>query len=101
MEQVSSSSSSQNKITVLLKPTSNAPIIKKTKWNVNASYTVFQTASFIRKFLDVDPSVSIFIYINASFAPALDQTIQNLYDCYGSDTTKQLVLYYSTTPAWG
>lgn len=88
-----------NKIEVLFKNTGNAPIMKRSKWNVRVSSTVFDTVNFIRKYLKIDPSQSIFIYVNQSFAPPLDQTIQNLFDCYESD--KKLVLYYSITQAWG
>lgn len=40
-----------------------------------------------------------FVYVNQTFAPAPDQTIKNLYDCYG--TNGKLILYYSKSPAWG
>lgn len=89
----------QNKIEVLFRNTGNAPIMKKSKWAVNSSFTVADSVAFIRKYLKLDQSLSIFIYVNQSFAPALDQTIQNLFDCYESD--KKLVLYYATVQAWG
>lgn len=87
------------KIEVLFRNTGNAPIMKKSKWNVQASWTVSEVTSFVRKYLNLDPNLSIFIYVNQSFAPSLDQTIQNLFDCYESD--RKLVLYYATTQAWG
>lgn len=40
-----------------------------------------------------------FVYVNQTFAPAPDQTIKNLYDCYG--TNGKLILHYSKSPAWG
>lgn len=92
-------SSSQEKIEVIFRNAGNAPIMKKTKWAVNASFTVSDTIKFIRKYLKLDNNLSIFLYVNQSFAPSLDQTIQNLFDCYESD--KKLVLYYATTQAWG
>lgn len=91
--------SNDNKIEILLKNTGNAPIMKKTKWAVRASSTVSEIARFITNYLKLDPSQSLFIYVNQSFAPSLDQTIQNLFDCYECD--KKLVLYYATTQAWG
>lgn len=96
-----SDSEAPNKIEVLFRNTGNAPIIKKSKWAVSPSTTVADTVAFIRKYLKsaLDPDTSIFIYVNQSFAPSLDQTIQNLFDCYESD--KKLVLYYATVQAWG
>lgn len=91
--------SEDNKIDVLFKNTGNAPIMKKTKWRVNANFTISGSIAFLRKYLNVDNSLTIFIYVNQCFAPPLDQTVQNLYDCYASDKT--LVLYYAVSQAWG
>lgn len=89
----------EQKIEILLKNTGDAPIMKKTKWKVSATSTVSEIAKFIIKYLKLDSSQSLFIYVNQSFAPALDQTVQNLFECYECD--KKLVLYYATTQAWG
>lgn len=40
-----------------------------------------------------------FFYVNQSFAPSLDQSVQNLFDCFGSDG--KLILAYCRTQAWG
>lgn len=88
-----------SKIEVLFKSTGNTPIMKKAKWAVKANFTVSEIISFIRSYLKINESQSIFIYVNQSFAPGLDQTVQNLYDCYESD--KKLVLYYASSQAWG
>lgn len=89
----------EKKIEILFKNTGSAPIIKKTKWSVRASSTVAEISRNLTRILGLDQSLSLFIYVNQSFAPALDQTIQNLFDCYECD--KKLVLYYATTQAWG
>lgn len=89
----------EKKVEILLKNVGSAPIIKKSKWAVRASSTVSEISKFIVKYLKLDNSQSLFIYINQSFAPALDQTIENLFECYESD--KKLVLYYATSQAWG
>lgn len=91
--------SDKNKIEVIFKHVGNAPILKKSKWAVSPTTTVSGCVGFIRKYMNLDPNLSIFIYVNQSFAPAVDQTIQNLLDCY--ETDKKLILYYATTPAWG
>lgn len=89
----------RNKIEVIFRNTGGAPIMSQTKWAVNPTSTVSDVIALIRKYLNLDPQTSLFIYVNQSFAPALDQTFQNLLDCYESD--KKLVLYYATTQAWG
>lgn len=91
--------SDDGKIQVFFRHTSNAPIMKKSKWKVQPTSTVSDCIGFIRRYLDLDAKLSIFLYVNQSFAPSLDQTIQNLFDCY--ETDKKLVLYYATTQAWG
>lgn len=100
-QQAKAPSSDETKIEIFLKNTGNAPVIKnnKTKWLVKASTKVAEVAKLLIKLLNLDSSQSIFIYVNQSFAPALDQTVQNLFDCYECD--KKLVLYYATTQAWG
>jgi len=91
--------SGEKKIEILLKNVGSAPILKKSKWAVKASSPVSEISKFIIKYLGLDKSQSLFIYVNQSFAPALDQTIENLFDCFESD--KKLVLYYATSQAWG
>ena len=39
------------------------------------------------------------MYVNQAFAPSPDQTLNNLYECFGSDGN--LVLHYSKNQAWG
>lgn len=88
-----------NKVTILFKNVGGAPVLKIKTFKVEASRNVSYIVEFIRKVTKLDAAQSIFIYINQSFAPSLDQTIKNLYDCYACD--KKLVLHYAITPAWG
>ncbi|XP_071547786.1 autophagy protein 12-like [Panulirus ornatus] len=87
------------KIDVLLKATGDAPIMKKKKWAVEGEKPVGWVAEFIRKYLKLESSDTLFVYVNQSFAPAPDQIIRNLYECFGSDG--KLVLHYCKTQAWG
>ncbi|XP_073974198.1 autophagy-related 12 isoform X2 [Rhodnius prolixus] len=89
----------KEKITVLLKATANAPIIKKRKWMVEPDRKIGAIAAFVRKYLQLEPSESLFLYVNQTFAPSPDQIVKNLYDCFGTDGT--LILHYCKTPAWG
>lgn len=87
------------KIDVLLRATGDAPIMKKKRWAVEGEKPVGWVSDFIRKYLKLDTSDSLFLYVNQSFAPAPDQLIRNLYECFGSDG--KLILHYCKTQAWG
>ncbi|XP_029845789.1 ubiquitin-like protein ATG12 [Ixodes scapularis] len=89
----------RKKIDVLLKATGDAPIMQKRKWAVSASMKVMDIADFIRKYLKLEQSESLFLYINQAFAPSLDQEVSNLYECFGANG--KLTLHYAKTHAWG
>jgi len=88
-----------SKITVVLCPVGGAPIMRQRKWEVDCNQTMGFISSFIRKKLTLQKSDSLFFYVNQSFAPSLDQSVQNLFDCFGSDG--KLILSYCKTQAWG
>lgn len=89
-----------SKIEVIFKAVGDAPILKQSKWNVPLSKTVGWVNGNIRKYLKLETSETLFLYVRQSFAPSLDQTIENLYNCFGSGDGK-LILHYSRTQAWG
>ncbi|CAH1104782.1 unnamed protein product [Psylliodes chrysocephalus] len=89
----------KQKIDILLKPTGNAPIMKKKKWTVDSDKKIGWIIEFIRKYLKLETNEKLFLYINQTFAPAPDQIVKNLYDCYS--TEGKLVLHYCKTQAWG
>lgn len=111
-------------VEILLKPTGSAPIINKNKWSLNAEKRVSYILYWLHSYFKLDAEEKIvsrfrmhvrfcvlifsifvfalpnqFVYVNQTFAPAPDQTIKNLYDCYG--TNGKLILHYSKSPAWG
>jgi len=88
-----------NKVEVLLKPVGDAPMLNKKKWSVDRDKTVAWIVQFIRNYIKLDVADSLFLYVNQCFAPSLDQTIGNLFDCFASDG--KLVLHYAKTKAWG
>ncbi|KAL0278888.1 UNVERIFIED_CONTAM: hypothetical protein PYX00_000570 [Menopon gallinae] len=88
-----------HKVDILLKATGNAPIMKKKRWAVDQERNVGWVIEFIKKYLRVDPSENLFLYVNQSFAPSPDQIIKNLYDCFGADG--KLILHYCKSQAWG
>ncbi|KAL2083964.1 hypothetical protein ACEWY4_019482 [Coilia grayii] len=89
----------KKKIDVLLKAVGDAPIMKTKKWAVERGRTVQSLAQFISRFLKLEPSEQLFIYVNQSFAPSPDQEVGVLFECFSSDG--KLVLHYCKSQAWG
>jgi len=87
------------KISLFLKATSDVPIIKRKKWQVDENHTIKWVIAFIKKYLKLEERDTIFLYVAQAFAPSPDQQLKNLYECFGADG--KLVLHYSKTPAWG
>ncbi|XP_066568538.1 ubiquitin-like protein ATG12 [Amia ocellicauda] len=89
----------KKKIDVLLKAVGDTPIMKTKKWSVERGRTVQSLAQFVARFLKLDASEQLFIYVNQSFAPSPDQDVGVLFECFGSDG--KLVLHYCKSQAWG
>ncbi|EST09624.1 Ubiquitin-like protein Atg12 [Kalmanozyma brasiliensis GHG001] len=88
-----------SKVVVRFKAIGNAPIMKNNHFRITA-FNRFQAVTvFLRKELNFKPTDSLFLYINASFSPAPDDTVGNLFRCFG--TEGHLIVNYSTTAAWG
>ncbi|RUS79312.1 hypothetical protein EGW08_012930 [Elysia chlorotica] len=88
-----------SKVDILLKHAGDAPIMSKRKWTVDRSKKISWVAEFIKKYIKSEPSESLFLYVNQSFAPAPDTDLGSIFDCFGSDG--KLVLHYCRTQAWG
>ncbi|XP_023338354.1 autophagy protein 12-like [Eurytemora carolleeae] len=88
-----------SKVEIRLQATGDAPIMKKRNYMVEESKKISEIISFVRKYLKLETSENLFLYVNQAFAPSPDQTILNLNECFGSDG--KLVLYYSRNQAWG
>ncbi|XP_050296177.1 autophagy protein 12-like isoform X2 [Anthonomus grandis grandis] len=86
-------------VDILLKPTGNAPIMKKKKWTVDSDKPIGWIIEFMKKYLKLDSNEKLFLYVNQTFAPSPDQMVRNLFDCYS--TEGKLVLHYCKTQAWG
>ncbi|XP_060937513.1 ubiquitin-like protein ATG12 [Limanda limanda] len=95
----SATSEDKKKIDVLLKAVGDTPIMKTKKWAVERGRTVQSLSQFISRFLKLDATEQLFIYVNQSFAPSPDQDVGILFDCFGSDG--KLVLHYCKSQAWG
>lgn len=96
--------------------------MKKKKWAVSQDHPIGRISEFIKKYIKLNPDERLvsrgfnfgifielvlnfsnlvlqFLYINQTFAPAPDQTVKNLYDCYGTDG--KLIIHYCKSQAWG
>ncbi|GAA5847950.1 hypothetical protein JCM5353_007266 [Sporobolomyces roseus] len=88
-----------DKVMIRFKATGNAPILKQTVFKVSASSQFQVVIGFLRRQLGFKPSDPLFLYINASFAPAPDDLVSNLFASFGTET--HLIVNYSSTQAWG
>ncbi|KAK0523685.1 Ubiquitin-like protein [Tilletia horrida] len=87
------------KVVVRFKAIGNAPIMKTNHFRITAFNRFSVVIQFLRKELGWKQSDALFLYINASFSPAPDDTVGNLYRCFG--TEGHLIVNYSSTAAWG
>ena len=103
------------KIKVHLVAVGSAPILKKSKFLMNADDRFAVAIAFLRKVLKLSTassstsssvsntlgtkSSSLFPYVNAAFVPSPDERIGDLFDCFGS--RGELVVHYSLQEAWG
>ncbi|XP_029049845.1 autophagy protein 12-like [Osmia bicornis bicornis] len=92
-------SKDKTKIDILLKATANAPIMKQKRWTVSQDQCIGKISDFVRRYLKLDSNEKLFLYVNQTFAPAPDQVVKNLYNCYGADG--KLILHYCKSQAWG
>ncbi|CAG0903773.1 unnamed protein product [Cyprideis torosa] len=95
----SSATTADNKIEVILKATGDVPILKRTKFKVEPDRPIYRVVEWIKGYLHLDKTQPLFVFVNQSFAPAQDQTVKNLFDCFGNG--RNLTLYYSRVHAWG
>ncbi|KAK4685407.1 ubiquitin-like protein ATG12, partial [Tremellales sp. Uapishka_1] len=87
------------KVIVRFKSVGSAPIMKTNFFKITASNKFQAVIAFLRTQLGLKPTDPLFTYINSAFAPAPDDTVANLYKCFG--TEGHLIVNYSNTQAWG
>ncbi|KAH8887535.1 ubiquitin-like autophagy protein Apg12 [Thozetella sp. PMI_491] len=91
------------KVPVRFKPVGNAPTFQirgGMQANVSSTQKFEVVARFLRKQLKVSEQDHVFLYINNTFAPSLDEVVGNLWMCF-KDSSNQLNVSYSLTPAFG
>ncbi|KAI0116012.1 ubiquitin-like autophagy protein Apg12 [Hypoxylon sp. NC0597] len=90
----------QEKIRVRFKAVGSAPQLKREVRQISATQKFEAVVSHLRKALQLKPTDGLFLYVNSSFAPALDEIVGNLHRCF-KDSNDQLIVVYSMTPAFG
>jgi ubiquitin-like protein ATG12 len=99
------SKTKSEKIKVHLVAVGSAPILKKSKFLMNADDRFAVAIAFLRKVLKLSSGTgsvaasSLFLYVNAAFVPSPEDRVGDLYDCFG--TRGELVVHYSLQEAWG
>ncbi|KAI1651177.1 APG12-domain-containing protein [Daldinia loculata] len=78
----------------------SAPQLKREVRQISAAQKFEAVVSHLRKALHLNPTDSLFLYVNSVFAPALDEIVGNLHRCF-KDSNDQLIVAYSMTPAFG
>lgn len=69
----------QEKIVVRFKPVGSAPPIRRELLKVGSVHKFESVVAYLRKTLKVSDTESVFLYINNTFAPALDEVVGNLW----------------------
>ncbi|KAK6082978.1 Ubiquitin-like protein atg12 [Seiridium cupressi] len=90
----------QEKVIVRFKAVGSAPQLQREVRKISATQKFEAVVSHLRKALRVAPSDGLFLYVNSAFAPALDEVVGNLHMCF-KDSSDQLIVVYSMTPAFG
>lgn len=86
-------------VKVQLKAVGSAPILRKSKFRINASDTFSTLSAFLRRHLELPESAALFLYVTGSFSPAPTQIIGEIFASFGVEG--ELVIMYSLTPAYG
>ncbi|EOR01485.1 Ubiquitin-like protein ATG12 [Wallemia ichthyophaga EXF-994] len=88
------------KVVVRFKAIGAAPIMKQNFYKISDSNKFSTVIQFLRKECGLSNSnCPVFCYVNSAFAPSPDDSIGNLYKCYGTDG--HVIVNYSTSVAWG
>jgi len=67
------------KVTVRFKPVGSAPMLRQQVCRISSSQRFEAVVAYLRRVLKVGEMDSIFLYVNSSFAPALDEVVGNLH----------------------
>lgn len=79
------------KVIVHFKAVGSAPTMRTPKSRISSTQRFEAVVSYLRRALRVGPTDSVFLYVNSSFAPALDEIVGNLH------RVSLFCFYYSIT----
>lgn len=69
----------QEKILVRFKPVGSAPALSREVCKISAAQKFEAVVAYLRRVLKVKDTDSVFLYVNSSFAPSLDEIVGNLH----------------------
>lgn len=72
-------------VVLVLKAIGNAPKLKVKKFKVPRERTIHFVHSKVKKMLNFGDERTLFLYVD-KFVPSPDETIENIYRCFGSGT---------------
>ncbi|KAK9378282.1 ubiquitin-like autophagy protein Apg12-domain-containing protein, partial [Kockiozyma suomiensis] len=87
------------KVPIRFRPIGSAPKLKRAVAQISSSQHFEVVVRFLRKQLRLGEQDPLFVYINSSFAPALDQEVGYLHECFKIDG--HLQVSYCNTAAFG
>lgn len=67
------------KVNVRFKAVGSAPILKQQVYKISATQRFEAVVLFLRKVLKVRREDSVFLYVNSTFAPSMDEVVGNLH----------------------
>lgn len=67
------------KVTVRFKPVGSAPMLRQQVCRISSTQRFEAVVAYLRRVLKVTDTDSVFLYVNSSFAPALDEVVGNLH----------------------
>eukprot|EP00457_Paulinella_chromatophora_P020143 gb/GEZN01022069.1/.p1 GENE.gb/GEZN01022069.1/~~gb/GEZN01022069.1/.p1 ORF type:complete len:131 (-),score=20.02 gb/GEZN01022069.1/:178-570(-) len=87
---------SDRKVQVHFRATGGAPILRKTKFAIQASRRFSSLISFLKQHLKCE---QLFLFCASTFSPSPDETIWDLFQCF--QINGELVVNYCLVEAWG
>ncbi|KAL8782983.1 MAG: hypothetical protein Q9213_004940 [Squamulea squamosa] len=109
LEQATSAASADipEKVTIRLQPIGSAPQLRQKIFKISSKNRFETVVAFLRNRLfkksgdggEDAAGGHVFCYVNSVFAPGLDEGVGALWRCFKTDD--QLIVAYSTTPAFG
>ncbi|TGZ82208.1 ubiquitin-like protein [Ascodesmis nigricans] len=88
------------KVTVKFRALTSAPALAKDTYKIKTTQRFENVVKFLRDQLDLGDGQGLYTYIGWSFIPALDESVQGLWECF-KDGNGILVVCYSLQSAFG